>query len=133
MKIALCTTTIHVPHAIHLMRKCGPDVKFFVAGDEKSPHTDIITAQTGLGNYDYLLPGAQTKWKCSGPIGWNTLARRNIAFLEALKWGADVIYSWDNDNIPTRPYHFVPFDGPNGCSTASRSPAPTAGSTRARF
>jgi len=106
LKIALCTTTIHVPHALKLMRKCSADVKFFVAGDEKSPHTNIITAQTGIGNYDYLMPGSQKKWNCSEVIGWNTLARRNIAFLEALKWGADAIYSWDNDNLPVGTAHF---------------------------
>ena len=35
MKIALCTTTIHVPHALKLMREIGPDacIDFFVAGD----------------------------------------------------------------------------------------------------
>ena len=61
---------------------------------------------------------AVKRWKCSEAIGWNTLARSNIAFLEALKWGADVIYSWDNDNLPTDGMHFlylarlwVPFTG----------------------
>jgi hypothetical protein len=97
MKIALCTTTIHVPHALKLMRKCSADVKFFIAGDEKSPHIDIVTALAGLAPYYYLPPESQGKWKCSEALGWNTLARRNIAFLEAMKWGADVIYSWDND------------------------------------
>jgi hypothetical protein len=112
MKTALCCTTIHIIHAFKLLRKCSADVKFFVAGDRKSPHDEIIAAQAGLGPYDYILPGSQAKWKCSEALGWNTIARRNIAFLEALKWGADIIYSWDYDNIPTSPYHFVPFDGP---------------------
>ena len=65
----------------------------------------------------------QNKWKCSEAIGWNTIARRNIAFLEALKWGADVIYSWDDDNIPMSTDHFgkledifLPFDGLLGSS-----------------
>jgi hypothetical protein len=106
MKIALCSTTIHIPHTLHLLRKCSSDVKFFVVGDERSPHQDIIANQAGLGEYDYLLPGAQEKWKCSAAIGFNTLARRNIAFLEALKWGADVIYSWDTDNLPVHLDHF---------------------------
>ncbi len=110
MKIALCTTTIHIPHALKLIRKCSADVKFFVAGDEKSPHSAIITAQTGIGNYEYLMPGSQKKWKCSEVIGWSTLSRRNIAFLEALKWGADVIYSWDNDNLPADLDHFTHFE-----------------------
>ena len=49
-------------------------------------------------------------WKCSSAIGFDTLARRNIAFLEALKWGADVIYSWDNDNLPVDPHLFSQID-----------------------
>lgn len=109
MKIALATTTIHIPHALKLMREIGPDVRFFVAVDKKTPDdiASIVDANTKL-----LSEVIQNDWKCSEAIGWNTLARRNIVFLEALKWGADVIYSWDNDNIPTSPYHFAPFDGP---------------------
>ena len=32
--------------------------------------------------------------------GWNTDRRRNFALLEALKWGADLIVSVDDDMIP---------------------------------
>jgi len=112
MKIALATTTIHVPHALKLMRKCSEDVRFFVAGDRKTPKEAYEMVLSMDENSTVCLPESGHKWKCSEAIGWNTLARRNIAFLEALKWGADAIYSWDNDNIPTSPYHFVPFDGP---------------------
>jgi hypothetical protein len=45
-------------------------------------------------------------WKCSEAIGWHTLSRRNIAFLEALKQGAEIIYSFDTDNIPMSLTHF---------------------------
>jgi hypothetical protein len=107
MKIALCTTTIHVPHALKLMRKCSPptnSMQYFIAADEKTP---IGALQQGL--HQNLLTVDYQKslgYKCSQAIGWNTLARRNIAFLEALKWGADVIYSWDNDNLPIDIEHF---------------------------
>jgi len=99
MKIACCTTTIHVPHALKLLRKCGPDVKFFVAVDKKTPKQTV--QEWGFSCYS----GEQ--WKCSEAIGWNTIARRNIAFLEALKWGADVAYSWDDDNLPIDMSHFA--------------------------
>jgi hypothetical protein len=106
VKIGLACTTIHVPHALKLMRKCSADVRFFVATDEKTP----VEAR----DFVHTIPNAQTNgeitssvWKCSEAIGWNTIARRNIAFLEALKWGADVIYSWDDDNLPINyPDHF---------------------------
>lgn len=109
MKIVLCSTTVRIPHTLHSLRKCSPDVKFFVAADEHSPHTDIIAAQAGLGPYDYLLPGAQEKWKCSAAIGWRCIQRRNIAFLEALKWGADIIISHDDDNYHISPDYFNQF------------------------
>ncbi len=92
MKIALCTTTIHVPHALKLLRKCSENVKFFIALDRKSPFGELTGFMTGDPMSCWLTPGWQEqKWKCSEALGWNTLARRNIAFLEALKWGADVI------------------------------------------
>jgi hypothetical protein len=105
VKIALATTTVHVPHALKLMRKCSADVRFFVAGDNKTPHAEVADLCAEIGA-EYFTMTAQKKWKCSKAIGWNTLARRNIAFLEALQWGADVIYSWDNDNLPVDNYHF---------------------------
>src|SRR6266851_8561961 len=107
MKIALCTTTIHVPHALKLMRKCSADVRFFIACDKKTPDKNEMPETT---NTVYFWPSSQEKWKCSEAIGWNTLSRRNIAFLEALKWGADVIYSWDNDNLPADLDHFTHFE-----------------------
>jgi hypothetical protein len=105
MRLALCTTTIHVPHALKLMRKCSEDVRFFVATDEKTPDEarDFVHRVSNTQTNGKITSSV---WKCSEPIGWNTLARRNIAFLEALKWGADVIYSWDNDNLPVSLDHF---------------------------
>lgn len=117
MKIALCTTTIHIPHALKLLRKCSPDVKFFVAGDRKTPHDEVFNllqehcnpaAYIDTMTAPYLVDKNEdaVSYKCSELIGWNTLARRNIAFLEALKWGADVIYSWDDDNLTIDGRHF---------------------------
>lgn len=100
MKIALCTTTVHVPHALKLMRKCSDSVRFFVATDKKTP------LELGRLQIENVFCMRGDFWKCSEAIGFDTLSRRNIAFLEALKWGADVIYSWDNDNLPVNIDHF---------------------------
>lgn len=100
MRLALCTTTIHVPHALKLLRKCSPDVMFFIAGDRKSPDLEITTMLEDVSNHMYFSVDWPNRWKCSKLIGENTLARRNIAFLEALKWKADIIISWDTDNYP---------------------------------
>ena len=112
MKIALCTTTIHVPHALKLMRKLSANVRFFVAGDKKTPK-EAYELVLSMDNTSVCMPESAHGWKCGEAIGWNTIARRNIAFLEALKWGADIIYSWDNDNIPVGPDIFSPY-GPIG-------------------
>ena len=110
MKIALVTTTVHVPHALKLLRKCSADVRFFVAGDRKTPKEAYELVLSLDENSTVCLPELGHKWKCSEALGWNTLARRNIAFLEALKWGADVIYSWDTDNYPADVQHFDHID-----------------------
>lgn len=116
MKIALCTTTIHIPHALKLLRKCSPDVRFFVTGDMKTPTPETYQFLIDVDNCRAFVPEEQMEWKCSELIGWNTLARRNIAFLEALKWGAEVIVAWDDDNIPVHASYFSWFemavDGP---------------------
>ena len=111
--IALCTTTIHVPHALKLMRKCSEDVKFFVALDQNSDFKGISEHMPSDDHFCWLTPDYQKKWKCSEALGWKTLSRRNTAFLEAIAWGADVIYSWDNDNLPIDRYHFDLFDLPS--------------------
>lgn len=97
MKTALVTTTINTPRVLRWYRACDPSVRFFVALDEKTdPGATMLCAS--LGN-TLTLPTTQQKiWKCSEPIGFSNIQRRNIAFLEALKWGADLIISVDDDN-----------------------------------
>src|SRR5882724_3690408 len=118
MMIALCSTTIHIPHALKLMRKCSDDVRFFVAADDKTPSEVFQMSELaqGTGIFNCYVPGkiSDSKWKCSDAIGFSTLSRRNIAFLEALKWGADVIYSWDDDNLPIGTDHFDLIEGALG-------------------
>lgn len=49
-------------------------------------------------------------WKCSELIGWNCIQRRNIAFLEALHWGADIVVSIDDDNMPIDTDYFWEYE-----------------------
>lgn len=119
LKVALVTTTINVPTVLSLYRAYNEHVRFFVAGDEKTPAATGPYVE-GLGNARYIPPAEQTRWECSGFIGMNCIQRRNIATLEALEWGADVLIFWDDDNIPLCPGYFdhftrklsAPFDGP---------------------
>jgi hypothetical protein len=105
VKVALVTTTIHVPAVLALYRRLDPSVEFFVAKDLKTP-TGAIGFCAGLPNC-HVIEGDE--WACSELIGWNTCGRRNIAFLEALKWGADVVVTVNDDDLPIDEDYFRNF------------------------
>lgn len=121
MKIALITTTINVPRVLSLYRAHDPDVMFFVAGDVKTPPEAFDYCAEELGNCRYLSPEIQRglPHKSLKHTPWSSDTRRNIALLEALKWGAEIIISIDDDMIPLEPSFFwemvhplkQPFDG----------------------
>jgi len=108
MKIALITTTIHTPKVLALYRKHAEtlpdDFRTFIAGDLKTP--DLFD-----GPWVYLDPvQQQAAWKTSRVLPWNSITRRNIALLEALKWGAELIITIDDDNIPITSDYFDHFE-----------------------
>lgn len=116
MKIGLITTTINAPKVLALYRSYTgtPDadislIQFFVAGDEKTPPEAYEFCNETVFCRSYT-PDQQRAlgYRCSDRIGWNCIQRRNIALLEALKWGADIIVSIDDDNIPF-PNYFTDF------------------------
>jgi STELLO glycosyltransferases len=117
MKTALITTTVNVPEVLRLHRAIDSDVAFFVAGDEKTPHASVeglfddLPEDTGNGDLFYYSPEQQRvlRHACSDLIGFNCIQRRNIALLEALRWGADIIVSVDDDNVPMDGDYFSYF------------------------
>lgn len=109
MKVALVTTTINVPTVLRLYRAYGPEVMFFVAGDLKT-HDGCGELVRSLGYKSYYISPDDQKaldYKCSELLGWNTLSRRNIATLEALKYGADIIVFIDDDNLAMNEFYFA--------------------------
>lgn len=101
-KLALCTTTINIPTVLRLYRAYGPEVGIFVAGDLKTPDEFLdLDAFCMTPTYQKALG-----YKCSELLGWNCIARRNIATLEALKWGAEIIMMIDDDNLPMNERYF---------------------------
>jgi hypothetical protein len=126
VKIALVTTTIHVPKVLGLYRELAADVPFFIAGDRRTPHAEVTALARELGNAVYYSDVDQEKlgYRCSELIGWNRVMRRNIALLEAIRSGADVIVSVDDDNVPVDRGYFErfaailgnPYDGPMATS-----------------
>jgi hypothetical protein len=107
MKVGLITTTVNVPTVLQLYRKLDTDARFFVALDNKTPRA-VFSFVEQLGNAECVIH-AGGRYACDALIGWDTIARRNIALLEALKWGADVIVSIDDDNIPVDEDYFRSF------------------------
>ena len=115
MKTALITTTIHVPEAIdgylaNFAKNGHRDVEVVVIGDNKSP------AETG----DYLAGLAertgytihwwdvarQKEWLKDLPeldqlLPYNSVQRRNLAYLQAVLIGAERIITVDDDNHAT--------------------------------
>lgn len=110
MNTALILTTINIPTVLSLYRRLDPSVHFFVACDEKTPQ-EAYDFCASIPDCEVYSPDAQRglDWECSPLIGWNTIARRNIALLEALRWGADLIISIDDDNIPISEHYFEHF------------------------
>jgi len=119
MKIGVCTTTIRKPEALKVLRKfAGHNVKFFIALDTNSDFKAISTWGDLDDQFCWMTPDWQKKFKCSEALGWRTLSRRNTAFLAALEWGCDAIYSHDDDNLVTEvtffeqiAINFEPFNG----------------------
>ena len=93
MDMTLITTTIYVPRVLELYRRLNPDVSIVVAGNRKTPHdacprflrrsvtrcTSVMKSRRNLG------------YRSSPVIGWNRIMRRNVALLEAIKSGAEII------------------------------------------
>lgn len=94
---AIVTTTINKPTEAILKFSKLKNWKLYVVGDLKTPHD-----QYEDGPWKYLSPEYQEANHpiLSDLIGWNTIQRRNIGFLEAVKDGAKIISSVDDDNIP---------------------------------
>ena len=94
----IVTTTVSAPtEALHRYR-ARPGWHLIVAGDLNTPHH----AYRGLDNLTYLDPDEQERRypELSAAIGWNTPCRRNIAFIEAYRRGAEVMATVDDDNVP---------------------------------
>ena len=100
--IALFTTTIYNPVVLRQYRAADPDVLMIIAGDVSTPHEQVKALCKELGNAVYLDPHEQDRlgYKCSDVLGFRTIQRRNIALLEAIRSGADVVLSIDDDNAP---------------------------------
>lgn len=97
MKKYIVTTTINSPTEATIKYSQKKDWTLIVVGDTKTPHKEYEKL-----NCIYLHPDEQEKKykELSDTIGWKSIQRRNIGFVEAYHLGADVIATVDDDNIP---------------------------------
>jgi hypothetical protein len=96
MKKFIVTTTINRPTDALIRYSQIEGWTLIVVGDKKTPRE--------YNNLDciYLDPASQESIskELSDLIGWNCIQRRNFGFLYALRNGADLVASVDDDNIP---------------------------------
>lgn len=98
----IVTTTINYPTKAIFKYISFIDWNVIIVGDLKTPHDEYIDLQKTNANVFYLTPEYQEQnyKQLSDSIGWNKIPRRNIGYIEALKRGAQIIASVDDDNIP---------------------------------
>jgi hypothetical protein len=104
MKKIIVTTTINLPTKATLLFAKKKDWDLIIVGDLKTPHEAYEQLSKKYPNVTYLDPKTQeSKYKkLSDTIGWNSIQRRNIGFIEAYKRGADIVATVDDDNIPKK-------------------------------
>lgn len=96
MRKVIVTTTINPPtKAIESFQTIN-GWELVVAGDKKTP------SDYHLDRGIYITPEEQEKYDplLSEAIGWNSIQRRNFAFLWAREMKADIVALVDDDNIP---------------------------------
>ena len=104
---AIVTTTINPPtEALKRFTKwCEEnDWVLYVVGDKKTPHEEWLGFELQHeDNVRYIAPEGQEliSQELSDLIGWNCIQRRNFGFIAALRNGAEIIATVDDDNIPS--------------------------------
>jgi len=98
----IVTTTINSPTEATFKFCEKSDWIFIIVGDQNTPHNEYFKLEEQFRNVKYLTPEYQeNKYKeLSDAIGWKSIERRNIGFVEAYKLGAKIIATVDDDNIP---------------------------------
>jgi hypothetical protein len=118
VKRALITTTINVPtNLMHWAPLLDAGDLIVVAGDLKTPHDEVRKLLAELESVHrvrtlYLAPGDTTqRYATHSVVGYNSIQRRNLALLEALRdpdW--DYLITVDDDNYPEDSHWVVAVD-----------------------
>ena len=104
MKKFIVTTTINSPTEATI-KFCEIALRdnwsFIIVGDTKTPHDEYHALERKYPCVSYLTPDYQEEEykELSDTIGWRSIQRRNIGFVEAYRKGADIMATVDDDNI----------------------------------
>lgn len=98
---AIVSTTINPPTEA-ILKYLEKPWEVYIVGDLKTPETVYEDLQEKYPNLHYLNTAYQVYIypELSEIIGWNSIQRRAIGFVEAYRAGAEIIASVDDDNIP---------------------------------
>lgn len=100
---AIVLTTINVPKNVpeFIKKAGGNDWIAVVVGDLKTPH-DEVEKICRKSHSIYLSPEKQMTlgFSHANALPWNCYDRKNLGYLFALREGAELIYSTDDDNFP---------------------------------
>ena len=110
MKISLVTTTVTVPRVLEQYRALDKDVTIIVAGDDIDPETEraIDAFCAGIdARYLSYAEQASLDYAVHDVIGPLSIQRRNVAILEAIRSGADIVVTVDDDNEPAERGYFA--------------------------
>lgn len=103
MRRAIIMTSIYEPdNLVDWHSQLGPNDFIVVAGDLKSRHDYVRGLLAELpGDHRYLHPEDSYPWSTHRVVGFNSVQRRNLALLEALRREPDYVITLDDDNYPT--------------------------------
>jgi hypothetical protein len=99
---AIIITTINVPQNIYeFMEKADSEWLPIIVGDTKTPHDEVEKVcrdNRGI----YLSPERQKTlgFTHGEALPWGCYDRKNLGYLFALREGAEIVYSTDDDNFP---------------------------------
>ncbi len=99
---AIVLTTINIPrNVLQFIEKADDEWVPIIVGDMKTPH-DEVEAICKTTHGVYLGPEIQKTlgFSHADALPWNCYDRKNLGYLFALREGADVVYSTDDDNYP---------------------------------
>ncbi|WP_026424304.1 hypothetical protein [Actinokineospora inagensis] len=110
--IALVMPTIYPPNVLTWYREIVPDMQFFVIGDEHTPDDEIRAVLDSIGNAKYYSAADQRAlgYESCDLISWRHPGRRSIGFLEAVRAGADIVVTADDDNVALDRDYFAHFE-----------------------